>query len=125
METIIDNIINIKTMKTLEFNMPYFAGFYYSVLDLGEILDGQIGDDALMTEQQFNAIDWEKTNNEVAKAWVESFNETFEDVLKEYGINIEFIKVDSPKYYNYSTDKAVCKATFDKWKLISKLLVEV
>lgn len=115
-------------MKTIEFNIPYFAGFYYSVLDLGEILDGQIGDDEnhhLMTEQQYESINWEKTNKEVATNWVEAFNETFKDALNEYGISIKFIEVDSPKYYNYTTDKAVCEATFDKWKLISKLLVDV
>lgn len=115
-------------MKTLEFDMPYFAGFYYSVLDLGEILDGQIGDDEnhhLMTEQQFESINWKKTNNEIAKNWVEAFNETFEDALIEYGISIKFIEVDSPKYYNYTTDKAVCEATFDKNKLTTKLLADV
>ena len=78
-----------------------------------------------MTEDQYNQIDWRKTHNNVAEKWVDSFNEQCKQVLKEFGITITFKEVDSPKYYNYSTDKCVCIAEFDPAALKKKLLTDI
>lgn len=106
-------------MNTLEFNLPLFEGFYNSILDVAEYIE--VGDDennCEMTEAEFNSIDWAKTYENVGKWYLDEFIKENLDVLKQFGIELEFVKIDSPKYYNYSTDKLVCKATFNKAKLL-------
>ena len=107
-------------MKTiqLEVNFPMFEGFYCSQLDLAENIE--VGDS--MTEEQFDEIDWNKTNENVSKFYLNYFKDELSDFFKSIGVlSLEFIKVDSPKYYNYSTDKLVCDIKIDKNVFIHEL----
>ena len=111
-------------MKTvqLEINFPMFEGFYCSQLDLAENIEVGEDESYLMTEEQFDEIDWKATNNNVAKFYLNYFKDGLSDFFKSIGVlSLEFIKVNSPKYYNYSTDKLICDIKIDKNVFIHEL----
>lgn len=111
-------------MKTtqLEINFPMFEGFYYSQLDLAENIEVGEGEEFCMNEEQFNEINWKATNNNVSKFYLNFIKDELKDFFNEIGIiNLDFVKVDSPKYYNYSTDKLVCNIQVNKNKFITEL----
>ena len=111
-------------MKTaqLEINFPMFEGFYYSQLDLAENIEVGEDENYSMTEEQFDEIDWNKTNENVSKFYLDYFKDELSDFFKSIGVlSLEFIKVDSPKYYNYSTDKLVCNIEINKDVFVHEL----
>ena len=111
-------------MKTiqLEINFPLFEGFYNSYLDLSENIEVGEGEEYSMTEEQFDNIDWNSTNENVSKFYLNYFKDELKDFFNEIGIiNLDFVKVDSPKYYNYSTDKLVCNIEIDKGIFVHEL----
>ena len=111
-------------MKTiqLEINFPMFEGFYYSQLDLAENIEVGEGEEYSMTEEQFDNIDWNSTNENVSKFYLDYFKDELSDFFKSIGVlSLEFIKVDSPKYYNYSTDKLVCNIEINKDVFVHEL----
>ena len=111
-------------MKTiqLEINFPLFEGFYNSYLDLSENIEVGEGEEYSMTEEQFDNIDWNSTNENVSKFYLGYFKDELSDFFKSIGVlSLEFIKVDSPKYYNYSTDKLVCNIEIDKNVFVHEL----
>ena len=111
-------------MKTiqLEINFPMFEGFYHSQLDLLENVEVGEGDDYCMNEEQFDEIDWNKTNENVSKFYLDYFKDELSDFFKSIGVlSLEFIKVNSPKYYNYSTDKLVCNIEINKYVFVHEL----
>ena len=74
-------------MKTiqLEINFPLFEGFYCSQLDLVENIEVEEGDDYCMTEEQFDEIDWNKTNENVSKFYLGYFKDDLSDFLSRLG----------------------------------------
>ena len=111
-------------MKTiqLEINFPLFEGFYNSYLDLSENIEVGEGENFSMNEEQFDEIDWKATNNNVSKFYLKYIKDELKDFFNEIGIiNLDFVKVDSPKYYNYSTDKLVCNIEVNKNKFLTEL----
>ena len=106
----------------LEINFPLFEGFYNSYLDLSENIEVGEGEEFCMDEKQFDEIDWKSTNNNVSKFYLEYIKDELKDFFNEIGIiNLDFVKVDSPKYYNYSTDKLVCNIQIDKNVFVHEL----
>ena len=106
----------------LEINFPLFEGFYNSYLDLSENIEVGEGEEYSMTEEQFDNIDWNSTNENVSKFYLGYFKDELSDFFKSIGVlSLEFIKVDSPKYYNYSTDKLVCNIEIDKGIFVHEL----
>ena len=111
-------------MKTiqLEINFPLFEGFYNSYLDLSENIEVGEGEEYSMTEEQFDNIDWNSTDENVSKFYLGYFKDELSDFFKSIGVlSLEFIKVNSPKYYNYSTDKLVCNIEINKNVFIHEL----
>ena len=111
-------------MKTiqLEINFPLFEGFYNSYLDLSENIEVGEGEDYTMNKEQLDEIDWKKTNENVSKFYLNYFKDELSDFFKSIGVlSLEFIKVDSPKYYNYSTDKLVCNIEINKDVFVHEL----
>ena len=111
-------------MKTiqLEINFPLFEGFYNSYLDLSENIEVGEGEEYSMTEEQFDNIDWNSTNENVSKFYLGYFKDELSDFFKSIGVlSLEFIKVNSPKYYKYSTDKLVCNIEIDKGIFVHEL----
>lgn len=106
----------------LEINFPLFEGFYSSDLDLTENISVGESEEYSMTEKQFEEIDWETTHNNIAKFYLEYIDCKLKKFFNEIGIiKLNFIKVDSPRFYNYSTDKLVCNIEVDKNKFLTEL----
>lgn len=85
-----------------------FGGFYESIHS--DSIDGRIEsyyEDGNFPLYHEDNIDYEKTNN----SYIEDYCSKFESyILNEYKLNIDFknISLDSPEFYNYSTDTIYC-----------------
>lgn len=100
----------------IEIALPKFYGFYESPLDDYEISDDieSYGD---VTQDQYEKIDWKATHKAISIAYLDKYWEQNKETLNAFGISsLEFKGIDSPKYYNYSTDVLACYATLDKTK---------
>jgi|SRR5210317_325476 hypothetical protein len=69
-----------------------FGGFYHSVHS--DILDIQID----YFEIDEDNVNYKETCNSYCNEFIDSLNDMLE-------LNLKFIKIDSPKFYNFSTDK--------------------
>ena len=91
-------------MKTiqLEINFPLFEGFYNSYLDLSENIEVGEDESYSMTEEQFDNIDWNKTNENVSKFYLNYFKDELSDFFKSIGI-LSFLRYSSysSKYLRY------------------------
>lgn len=112
-------------MKKIEIELP-FSGFYESLHDQmiedeieqhfsydhdsGE--DKPLGDD--YDEARWNAdINWQEIHTAYAKAYTEAFGE-------EFGLNLEFVDMTSPQFYNFSTDRIFANIELDEINRIRK-----
>lgn len=100
----------------LNTNLPAFHGYYGSIFDdcdtSGELeyineLRAKKGLNELDNDNDFK-YDYDTYYNQSNN----SLTECVEDFLKELGIvkSIDFIKLHSPKYYNFTNDVIECKA---------------
>lgn len=127
----------METIKTQETWLPLFTGFYNSIFDESdyyiesevELTDSEFKEYYPMlikegiTQEYFKEHFWEYLD--FNKGWngsaeyicegLESLDSA--DIIK----SVEYEKVVSPKFYNFSTDSINCKITFDE-KLLSKYL---
>jgi len=69
-----------------------FGGFYHSIHS--DILDIQID----YFEINEDNVNYKETCNSYCNEFINSLNDMLE-------LNLKFIKIDSPKFYNFSTDK--------------------
>lgn len=105
------------TKNTLEARIP-FDGFYhgysnYLLEDAEERLNE--GQD---TELSY---DWQKACNAIAEAYTEAF----EDLLSEWTqkpIKLKLIKLTSPQYYNFDTDKIYASISEDDLKYLYSVI---
>lgn len=103
-----------------------FDGFYCSVFDPqlddfdGEfeaLFEGRVTKEqekAIREEVQWNRFDYfdnDRYEEDVAKNWVEAFEEKVNELEGLEGLKFKFIAISSPKYYNYSTDKIEVEIT--------------
>tara|TARA_R110002051_G_scaffold30319_2_gene70177 strand:+ start:1016 stop:1504 length:489 start_codon:yes stop_codon:yes gene_type:complete len=79
--------------KRLEFALE-FGGFYHSWHS--ERIDNDIN----MFEYDWEKIDFPETHNNYCKGLLESVNNELE-------MNLEFVELESPKEYNFTTDKII------------------
>lgn len=110
--------------NVFEIQLPFFAGFYESVLYNSDTLYYEVndGDNLDYYRERFEDetlepddldIDFEAYKEDVSKAFVEAFDLCTPDFVKE----IEMTELSSPRFYNYSTDKLYANVTFeDDWK---------
>lgn len=107
----------------LEFNLPQFDGFYHSLLDISDYLEHSVGDDEdihLMTESDYDSINWNETETKISKRYLDVWIEKNTEVLESFGLSkIQFKDIDRPREYNFTTDKCVCTVTFNKSKFIT------
>lgn len=98
----------------LEINFPIFDGFYNSVFDeLFEISDNldNYGD---VSKAEYNLINWSETHKQIAAGFISEVESYYKKELLSFGItSLNFVKVDSPKQYNFTTDKLVCEVVFN------------
>jgi len=79
--------------KKLEFALE-FGGFYHSWHS------ERIDNDIEMYDYDWEEIDYKKTHNNYCKGLLESVN-------NELDMNLEFVELDSPREYNFTTDKII------------------
>lgn len=109
---------NNNTIK-VEIELP-FSGFYESQhdqyledaieqhfsYDYDKDEDKELGDD--YDEARWNAdINWQEIQEGYAKAYTEEFG-------TEFDLDLEFVEMTSPKYYNFSTDRIFAKVPLDQ-----------
>lgn len=116
---------NNDTVKKIEIELP-FSGFYESIhdgylddaieshfsydYDTGE--DKELGDD--YDTARWNAdINWQEIQENYAKAYTEEFG-------REFDLDLEFVAMTSPKYYNFSTDRIFANIPIDQIERIRK-----
>ena len=107
----------------IETGIP-FCGFYCSIYDsefdragqnLAEYLEGEIGASAeAIAEELWSIAQWDSARDEVSRLHIEVFLEKFSDLV---GIDIltghKFAALQSPKYYNFSTDRIFARIDFE------------
>ena len=88
--------------QTLETIVPFFPGFYNSELDwmIDQEIEGEMEDRELSYEDIEENLDYPKAREEIAKQWLNRFN-------VETGFNLEYVAIDSPREYNFTTDRLV------------------
>lgn len=75
-----------------------------------------------MTQEEYDNIDWESTNINITKKYLDIWVRKNESVLKDLGIEVTFSKLVSPKEYNFRTDECVITVSFDYKSLKDKLV---
>ena len=105
---------------SIELNLFSFRGFYGTNLELRELYDDE---EDTTRQQELDDYNYVKSlmniiGEEYFKLWY-NINKKW---LDEVGIKLEFVKVDSPRFYNYSNDTLVLNAEFDKEVTKSKLI---
>lgn len=138
-ETYVTNVYgnNIQTLIECQFDMAQpiikeigcdqFPGFYHSIFcDPDEFIDYEKEDERYYkqkgfdTEVEYNYIDFNEYKRDVGKAFMEKYVEKINDILPSIITNnIDFkfeivddsIIINSPRYYNFTTDKCYCQIT--------------
>ena len=91
----------------IEFNLQ-FGGFYHSIHS--DVLDNELeyilqeNGNAVSEIEEFNEdnVDWKETHINYAKNYLRSFCNLID-------MELEYVELWSPDYYNFQTDKIVCK----------------
>lgn len=81
-----------------------FGGFYgyheeYIDCRIEQFNDGVIYEDELI---DYDNIDWNATFKDYAENWLHRFN-------NYANLSLEFVGIDSPKFYNFRTDRIIAK----------------
>jgi hypothetical protein len=95
-------------MEGIVFKVTNFEGFYCSTLE--SIFDNSVnsyynGNDELIekyNDSEFLVKDFEKYKNHVSNAYADHIQELYDCLDSE--VKIEFNSIESPKFYNYTTD---------------------
>lgn len=96
-----------------------FVGFYGSIIsDQLELIANMESEEL---EEEYVEPNWSEVHKAVAKSYADRYNELF---LEETGINleIEFVALWSPQFYNFETDRIYVTADVDSLeKVITKI----
>jgi len=116
---------------TLEAVLPLFHGYYDSIFDVSDSwyeqeVEHLTEEEGVTLEEAQEELDTVAnypaarlaTSQVIADAFETLFNDTYGT-----GIKVKFLELDSPRYYNFTTDRIICSITFDVRK-IRKLIVE-
>ena len=96
-----------------------FVGFYGSIIS--DQLDLIANMESEELEEEYVEPNWSEVHKAVAKSYADCYNELF---LEETGINleIEFVALWSPQFYNFETDRIYVTADVDSLeKVITKI----
>lgn len=111
-------------LKNVEIAAPYFPGFYNSVFDTNldnfeadfyAVFHDKVNNDTynmLFKEMEGNRWDYfngEEYQNAIGKKYASNFEDALTDIDGMPSIKVKFIKIESPMYYNYSTDKCIVR----------------
>lgn len=105
---------------TIEVQLP-FSGFYESIHDaaITEAVEsaftdnetGEITDEESSFLYSIQDIPWPTIRTEYVKAYVDAVSELLE-------VPLEYVTMESPKFYNFSTDRIFANMPVENWKVI-------
>lgn len=109
-------------METISFSLPQFDGFYHSLIDVNDMLEisNDIENYGDVTQEEYDNINWTKTQENIAKRYLDKWIENNNEILDELGLKITFEKVLSPREYNFRTDECICIAEYNERDLLHK-----
>jgi len=93
-------------MRTIEINID-FGGFYNSIHS--DNIDWKIESE----EWNFDTVLWLETQKSYCESYIDRLNNKLD-------LELKYIGLDSPKYYNFTTDKII--AQIDRQFAVNKLL---
>ena len=99
-------------------NAPFFQGFYETVFSSSYAFENAI-ELSKEDDENFDESKVDFDDNRYYESCAKLFCMALIDVrvLPDFVESVEFLRVLSPKYYNYSTDKIECKITLaDGWE---------
>ena len=105
-----------------------FGGFYHSihaqlVEDAVEMMFSD--DEGTQNEQEIEIFDFIKAYNDYSIAYIDKLEDWIADELYiDKSPSFKFVRLQSPKFYNYSTDKIVIDITKKDAKAITKALLK-
>lgn len=112
--------MNKETINKIAIECPLFPGFYNTILSEGYFDHdsecdhykelGLIPQDIDNSDIDFS-FDYDQYMLDVSSKYVDLVNEFLSE--NNLASNVEFVKLVSPKFYNYSTDKIIIKGTFN------------
>lgn len=124
-------------LRNIWIDAPHFPGFYNSVYDTNldnweddfeAVFGGKVNENtynALKDEMENNRWDY-FNNDEYMKAVGKNYAECLENVLNDIDgmpkLKVKFIRIDSPRFYNFETDKCVCKISGINKKSLKKII---
>ena len=97
-----------------------FGGFYESIHSniIDEQIEVQLEWCEDLQEDGFDSVNWRETFIDYSKEYVYRLNE-------ELDLNLSFVGLNSPKYYNYTTDKIIVKVNKEDKKTLSKYIYDI
>ena len=107
-------------METISFSLPQFDGFYHSLIDISNYISTGDDDFAVISNEEYDNINWTKTNENIAKRYLDKWIEKNSEILDELGLKITFKNVLSPREYNFRTDECICEAEYNERALLHK-----
>jgi hypothetical protein len=98
-------------MKKIEIVLPFFPGYHNSILDsfIDQEIEMRMEESGKTYVDIEECLDYQKAFHEITIQWLNRFN-------AEAGFNIEFKEVDSPREYNFTTDKLIGLISVDEVK---------
>ena len=112
---------NENNLKVKDVELPFFFGFYNSPLeddyDIDEAINEEVDyhNNVLGENVEYDNFDFNAT--EYRKAIVECFMDSMMNYLPDWAQSIDSYDLDSPKEYNFRTDRIYVTVTLtDDWK---------
>ena len=103
----------------LETVVPFFPGFYGTILD--SYIDQEVEMSMEETGETFEVVnsrcDYRAAMVEISKQWLNRFN-------AETGFNLEFQALESPREYNFATDKIIATVSLEEVDKARKICEE-
>ena len=106
-----------------------FYGFYESIYyhsDMEYDYNNLMDDELMPKDKHYELTRFDQYQKDLAKEWIDILKEQLESSTGNVIINIgRFKRIDSPRYYNYETDKLVFNINFrinalKRWCFITK-----
>lgn len=105
------------TNNKFEARLVCFWGLYESLEQ--EALERRLGiaegyeDEETGEFRELEDGEYKEASIELAKDYVEYFKEVGKEFLNKYNCTIEFVKMTSPQFYNYTTDRIYVNVEWD------------
>lgn len=108
-------------LALININIP-FSGFYESIHDsnIDHAIECDI-ENAGLAETAAGDIDYKPVRLAICKLYIEAYNRAFKD-KHDIDLNLEFVELNSPRFYNFDTDKIIAAIDKDVFKQVTNLV---